>query len=142
MSDCRYICTSSSCLSSLRSFQKYNMMEKWKHTSSLYLSCQCIYLESYSYRQNAAAAMIRIEYKNNLFFYSWAMIERNNCNEHKNEGKFFLHTQKTSWKFFLLKFKCQLYFIQLWKNSLFSSIIILILSYYDHTQPYTLKYLI
>ena len=67
MSDCTYICTSSSCLSSLRSFQKYNMMEKWKHTSSLYLSCQCIYLESYSYRQNAAAAMIRREYKNNLF---------------------------------------------------------------------------
>ena len=66
------------------------------HTSSLYLSCQCIYLESYSYRQNAAAAMIRIEYKNNLFFYSWAMIERNNCNEHKNEGKFFLHTQSVA----------------------------------------------
>ena len=80
------------------------MIEKWKHTSSLYLSCQCVYLVSYSYRENAAAAITRVEYKNSLFYFR-AMIERQNCNEHKNEWKFLLHTFKN---FLKLKFKFNL----------------------------------
>ena len=79
------MCTSSSSLVPFRDlFKKNIMIEKWKHTRSLYLSCQCVYLVSYSYRQNAAAALTRIEYKNS-FFYFRAMIEKQNCNEHKDE---------------------------------------------------------